>query len=159
MATIAARAEEAWITGELPIPPSIPDRADLEAAVGHAAHAVANSVTAKAIIAATASGGTSRRVSCHRPKMPILALCSSKEVCRRLALSWGVRPMLYEPVVGTAHLVRLSVDAATKVLGAKPEDVLTIVAGTPYNMPRKTNLIKVEKISDALRAEHGEVGE
>ena len=33
MATIAARAEESWITGELPIPPSIPDRADLEAAV------------------------------------------------------------------------------------------------------------------------------
>ena len=67
--------------------------------------------------------------------------------------------MLYEPVVGTAHLVRLSVDAATKVLGAKPEDVLTIVAGTPYNMPGKTNLIKVGKISDSLRAEHGEVGE
>jgi pyruvate kinase len=159
MATIAARAEESWITGELPIPPSIPDRADLEAAVGHAAHAIANSVTAKAIIAATASGGTPRRVSCHRPKMPILALCSTKEVCRRLSLSWGVRPMLYEPVAGTAHLVRLSVDAATKVLEAKPEDVLTIVAGTPYNMPGKTNLIKVEKISDALRAEQSEAVE
>ncbi|MBV8142478.1 MAG: pyruvate kinase [Verrucomicrobia bacterium] len=153
MATIAARAEEAWITGELPIPPSIPDRADLEAAVGHAAHAIANSVTAKAIIAATASGATPRRVSCHRPKMPILALCSTKEVCRRLSLCWGVLPMLYEPVAGTAHLVRLSVDAATKVLDAKPEDVLTIVAGTPYNMPGKTNLIKVEKIADALKAE------
>jgi pyruvate kinase len=159
MATIAARAEESWITGELPIPPSIPDRADLEAAVGHAAHAIANSVTAKAIIAATASGSTPRRVACHRPKMPILALCSSKEVCRRLALSWGVQPMLYEPVAGTAHLVQLSVDAATRVLGANPEDVLTIVAGTPYNMPGKTNLIKVEKISDALRAVHGEAGE
>jgi pyruvate kinase len=76
-----------------------------------------------------------------------------------LSLSWGVRPMLYEPVGGTAHLVRLSVDAATKVLGAKREDVLTIVAGTPYNMPGKTNLIKVEKISDALRAEQSEAGE
>jgi pyruvate kinase len=159
MATIAARAEESWIKGELPIPPSIPDRADLEAAVGHAAHAIANSVTAKAIIAATASGGTPRRVSCHRPKMPILALCSTKEVCRRLSLSWGVRPMLYEPVAGTAHLVRLSVDAATKVLEAKPEDVLTIVAGTPYNMPGKTNLIKVEKIADALKAEQSEASE
>src|SRR6202045_4624173 len=124
MATIAARAEEAWIKGELPIPPSIPDRADLEAAVAHAAHAIANSVSAKAIIAATSSGSTPRRVACHRPKMPILALCSTKEVCRRLALSWGVRPILYEPVVGTAHLVRLSVDAATRILGAKPEDVL-----------------------------------
>jgi pyruvate kinase len=159
MATIAARAEAAWISGELPIPPAIPDRADLEAAVAHAAHAIANSVSARAIVSATASGSTPRRVASHRPKMPILALCSSKEVCRRLALSWGVRPMLYEPVAGTAHLVKLAVDAATKVLGAKPEDVLTIVAGTPYNMPGKTNLIKVEKISDALRAEQGESGE
>jgi pyruvate kinase len=159
MATIAARAEESWITGELPIPPSIPDSSDLEAAVAHAAHAIASSVSAKAIIAATASGSTPRRVACHRPKMPILALCSSKEVCRRLTLSWGVRPLLFEPVAGTAHLVRLSVEAATKVLGAKPEDVLTIVAGTPYNMPGKTNLIKVEKISDALRAAQSEAGE
>src|SRR6201997_3816728 len=116
MATIAARAEESWITGELPIPPSIPDRADLEAAVGHAAHTIANSVSAKAIIAATSSGGTPRRVACHRPKMPIIALCSTREVCRRMALTWGVQPLLYEPVVGTAHLVRLSVDAAIKVL-------------------------------------------
>jgi pyruvate kinase len=159
MATIAARAEESWITGELPNLPAVSDRADLEAAVGHAAHAIANSVTARAIIAATASGGTPRRVACHRPKMPILALCSSKEVCRRLALIWGVRPMLCEAVNGTAHLVRLSVDAATKLLGVKPDDVLTIVAGTPYNMPGKTNLIKVEKIADALRAEQSDVAE
>ena len=76
-----------------------------------------------------------------------------------MALSWGVQPLLYKPVAGTAHLVRLSVDAASKVVGAKPEDVLTIVAGTPYNMPGKTNLIKVEKIADALRADPGETGE
>ena len=159
MATIAARAEEAWIKGELPIPPSIPDRADLEAAVAHAAHAIANSVSAKAIIAATSSGGTPRRVACHRPKMPIIALCSAKEVCRKMALSWGVQPVHSENIMGTAHLVKLSADAATRILGAKPEDVLTIVAGTPYNMPGKTNLIKVEKISDALRADPDNVTE
>jgi pyruvate kinase len=159
MATIAARAEASWITGELPIPPTIPDRADLEVAVAHAAHSIAEAVGAKAIIAATSSGGTPRRVACHRPKMPILALCSSKEVCRRLALSWGVQPLLYEQIGGTAHLVQLSADAATRVLGATPEDVLTIAAGTPYNMPGKTNLIKVEKICDALRGESSEGAE
>src|ERR1700693_155039 len=159
MATIAARAEKSWIKGELPIPPSIPDRADLEAAVAHADHAIANSVSAKAIIAATSSGGTPRRVACHRPKMPIIALCSAKEVCRKMALSWGVQPVHSENIMGTAHLVKLSADAATRILGAKPEDVPTIVAGTPYNMPGKTNLIKVKKISDALRADPDNVAE
>jgi len=76
-----------------------------------------------------------------------------------MTLSWGVRPVHYESIAGTAHLVKLSADAATRILGAKPDDVLTIVAGTPYNMPGKTNLIKVEKISDALRADPSNVVE
>src|SRR6202521_3429369 len=159
MATIAARAEKSWITGELPIPPSIPDRTDLEAAVAHAAHAIANSVSAKAIIAATTSGGTPRRVACHRPKMPILALCSSNEVCRKLALNWGVEPTLVEPIGGTAHLVKLSAEAAMRILGAKMSDVLAITAGTPFNVAGKTNLIKVEQIGDALKADKASVGE
>jgi pyruvate kinase len=153
MATIAARAEAAWTSGELPIPVTISDRSDLEAAVANAVHVIANSVSAKAIIAATSSGGTPRRVACHRPKMPILALCSTSEVCRRLALSWGVEPTLVEPISGTAHVVKLSAEAAMRILGAKMSDVMAIVAGTPYNVPGKTNLIKVEQIADALRGD------
>jgi pyruvate kinase len=153
MATIAARAEEAWMKGELPAPASIPDKSELEAAVGHATYVIASSVSARAIIAATSSGTTPRRVACHRPKMPIIALCSSKEVCRRMTLSWGVEPQLFEPLAGTAHLVKLSGEAATRALNASPEDVITIAAGTPFNVAGKINLIKVEKISDALKAD------
>jgi pyruvate kinase len=159
MATIAARAEAAWITGELPAPPHLVEVSDLDAAVGHATQMIANSVSAKAIVAATASGTTPRRIACHRSKIPIVALCSAKEVCQRLALTWGVFPHLVEPIVGTAHLVKLSAEAAVHQLGAGPEDVITIAGGTPYNVPGKTNLIKVEKISDALRADPTSFGE
>ena len=76
-----------------------------------------------------------------------------------MTLSWGVQPAQTEQITGTAHLVKLSADTATRILSAKSEDVLTIVAGTPYNMPGKTNLIKVEKISDALRADPNNVSE
>jgi pyruvate kinase len=153
MAQIAARAEAAWIDGELPAPMPIADRPELEAAVGRATHVIASSVSAKAIIAATSSGTTPRRVACHRPKMPIIALCSTKEVCRRMALSWGVEPQFAEPLIGTAHLVKLSAEAATRTLNAGPDDLITIAAGTPFNVAGKTNLIKVEKISDALKAD------
>jgi len=152
MATIARRAEAAWTGGELPLLPTLPDRGDLEAAVANAVHAIAKSVSAKAIIAATASGGTPRRVACHRPKMPILALCSTEEVCRRLALSWGVQPTLVESISGTAHLVKLSAEAAIRILGAKMSDVMAIVAGTPFNTAGRTNLIKIEEIGTALKA-------
>jgi pyruvate kinase len=153
MSQIAIRAEAAWINGELPPPTPIADRPDLEAAVGRATYVIASSVSAKAIVAATSSGTTPRRVACHRPKMPIIALCSTIEVCRRMTLSWGVQPQLTEPLVGTAHLVKLSAEAAMRTLNAGPNDLITIAAGTPFNVAGKTNLIKVEKISDALRAD------
>jgi pyruvate kinase len=137
----------------------IPDRGDLEAAVANAAHVIAKSVSAKTIIAATSSGGTPRRVACHRPKMPILALCSNSEVCRRLALSWGVEPTLVDTIGGTAHLVKLSAEAAMRILGATMSDVMAIIAGTPYNVPGKTNLIKVQQIADALRGDQAGAGE
>jgi pyruvate kinase len=159
MATIAARAEAAWTSGELPPPTDIPDTGDLEAAVANAAHVIAKSVSAKVIISATSSGGTPRRVACHRPKMPILALCSNAEICRRLAISWGVQSTLVETISGTAHLVKLSADAAVRILGATMSDVMAIVAGTPFNVPGKTNLIKVQEIADALKSEQAGAGE
>src|SRR6202007_1013814 len=82
MATIAARAELAWMRGELPSSVELRPVADLDGAVGQATAMIAGSVSARAIVAATTSGTTVRRVSCHRPKMPVIALCSSPETCR-----------------------------------------------------------------------------
>jgi pyruvate kinase len=159
MATIAARAELAWMRGELPSSVELRAVADLDGAVGQATAMIASSVSARAIVAATTSGTTVRRVSCHRPKMPVIALCSSPETCRRMSLLWGVEPVLVPPISGTAHLVKSSAEAAVKVLQAQPDDVLTIVAGTPYNVSGKTNLIKIEVVQDALKGEAKIFGE
>jgi pyruvate kinase len=153
MAAIAARTERAWFTAELPGPTPLPESPDLDAAVGHAAQLIARSVAARAIIAATTSGSTPRRVACHRPGIPVIALCAREEICRRMALIWGVKPVLVPTPSGTAHLVKLSGEVASKVLKAHGSDVLAIVAGTPYNTPGRTNLIKIEKVSEALRAD------
>jgi pyruvate kinase len=159
MATIAARAELAWMRGELPSSVDLRPVADLDGAVGQATAMIASSVSARAIVAATTSGTTVRRVSCHRPKMPVIALCSSPETCRRMSLLWGVEPVLVPPISGTANLVKSSAEAAVKVLQAQPDDVLTIVAGTPYNVSGKTNLIKIEVVQDALKGEAKTFGE
>ncbi|MBV9673368.1 MAG: pyruvate kinase [Verrucomicrobia bacterium] len=151
MATIASRTEEAWMAGELPAPPALPEVTFLEGAIGSAVCTIAHSLSARAIVAATASGGTPRRVACHRPSMPIIALCSEKAVCRKLSLTWGVEPVLVEPLTGTAHLVKLAAEAGIKYLAARGDDVIAIVAGTPFNISGKTNLIKIEKIADAMK--------
>jgi pyruvate kinase len=159
MATIASRAELAWMRGELPSSVELRPVADLDGAVGQATAMIARSVSARAIVAATTSGTTVRRVSCHRPKMPVIALCSSPETCRRMSLLWGVEPVLVPPITGTAHLVKSSAEAAVKIFQAQPNDVLTIVAGTPYNVSGKTNLIKIEVVEDALKGEAKTFGE
>src|ERR1700736_1948224 len=94
MAMIARRAELAWMRGELPSSGELRRFADLDGAVGQATAMIASSVSARAIVAATTSGTTVRRVACHRPKMPVIALCSSPETCRRMSLIWGVEPVL-----------------------------------------------------------------
>jgi pyruvate kinase len=91
--------------------------------------------------------------------MPVIALCSTKDICQRLSIMWGVEPELVPPLLGTAHLVKLSGEAVAKILKAEPDDVLTIVAGTPFNVPGKTNLIKVETVATALKAEPGNTEE
>ena len=47
-------------------------------------------------MAVTRGGGTARRLSALRPRVPILATTDRDETARRLALYWGVMPMCTE---------------------------------------------------------------
>ena len=47
----------------------------------------------QAIVAVTRGGGTARRLSALRPRVPILATTDREETARRLALYWGVLPV------------------------------------------------------------------
>ena len=148
MAAIAHRAEQAWMKGEVPPPPDAPLRGTLEDVVAHAATMMSESLGCEAIVAYTMSGSTPRRVSTHRPSHPILALCPSPAIRRRLALSWGVESALVEPVRGTAHMAELACTHARAALGLKPGDLITIIAGTPYQVSGTTNLIKIERLTE-----------
>jgi pyruvate kinase len=65
-------------------------------AVSQAANTMANHLSARAIVTLTESGFTSRQISKYRPRCPILAVTSSPEVARRLALNWGVTARVAE---------------------------------------------------------------
>ncbi len=45
-------------------------------------------------------------------------------------------------------MVRLALTAATSRCGAEPGEVIVIVAGTPYRVSGRTNLIKVEQVPE-----------
>ena len=146
MSAIAERAEAAWTDGELPPCAPLPERPELESVVSHAAKDIATALDARAIVTHTTSGSTTRRVACHRPGMALLALCTDERVRRRLTLTWGVESELTEEIRGTAHMARLAVGVAVAKAGAQPGDSVVVVAGTPYRVSGRTNLIKVETV-------------
>jgi len=121
-------------------------RVAVDEAVAHAAAQIALTVGATLIVAYTVSGSTARRIAKWRPATPVVAISPSVHVCRRLALTWGVRA-----VCGAAveHLDGLpaAVEALCAAHGlAKPGDLVVITAGAPLAQPGSTNTVRVHRI-------------
>ncbi|KAA3620245.1 MAG: pyruvate kinase [Calditrichaeota bacterium] len=117
------------------------------AAVSHGAVMMAKDLNACAIVTPTSSGSTTRMVARFRPQRPIVALCSNKEVLKKLCVVWGVFPILAEDMNGINDLFEL-VKKYVKEFGfVKPGDRIIVTAGLPAGSNGKTNVIKVEEIS------------
>ena len=115
-------------------------------AVGEAVRAIANDLRAAAVIPATNSGYTARMVAKYRPACPIIAVSHTPETVRRLALIWGVLPVLCAPVANTDEMLREAVAASLKTGLVRAGDLVVVSAGVPIGVPGQTNLIKVEKV-------------
>jgi pyruvate kinase len=114
----------------------------LPEAVAGAACELAEHVGAAAIIAWTASGATARLVSRHRPRRPILALSPRAETARRLALVWGVLPLVAEEGTDTDVMLARAPTIALASGILRPGDKAVITAGIPMGLSGSTNLIK-----------------
>lgn len=107
---------------------------------------VAQQVDAKLIITLTASGTTARMVARHRPELPILAVTTHENVCRRLALVWGVETALIKEDSKTDHAVQAALRAARESRLVKPGDRVVVTAGVPTGIAGHTNMIQVREI-------------
>jgi pyruvate kinase len=125
----------------LPPPPS-----SVTDAVSQAAVKLARDVRAVAIVSLTETGAASRAVSRCRPRCPIIAITSDSRVVRRLALSWGVQPLLYQGE-GDDDRARVRFAAAHAVAHgwARPGDLMVEIAGVA-RAPGSTNLIRVVSV-------------
>jgi pyruvate kinase len=101
----------------------------------------------KAIVAPTLSGRIARLISGHRPRVPVLALCSTMPVVRRCAgLYWGVRAELFEEPVSTTDLLEAAGKAAKDFGVATTGEKIGITAGLPSLKSGGTNLFKVHTV-------------
>ena len=115
-------------------------------AVSHAACAVAIDIGASAIVACSLSGMTVRMVSRFRPPMDILGLTTNERTWRRLALSWGVTPVMCDEFTSTDVLFYTAQQLAQKTFELGKGDKIVITGGVTNGRSGNTNLIKVENI-------------
>ena len=115
-------------------------------AISHATCGMAIDVQAKAIAVCSLSGITARMVSRFRPPVDIVCVTTSESTWRRLAMSWGVTPVLVEQYDSTDVLFYHAKKAARAALQLQPGDRIIITGGNTNGVSGNTNMIKVESI-------------
>ena len=115
-------------------------------AISHATCGMAIDIGAKAIVVSSISGRTVRMVSRFRVPTDIVGMATSKAVWYKLALSWGVQPVLCEHFESTDVLFYHARKAAKQALHLVPGDRIVLTGGTVNGTSGNTNLIRVDTI-------------
>jgi pyruvate kinase len=126
--------------------PTLPDPvAGVQAAINRAVLGTISDLNDIVAVAThTTTGRAALRLSKERPSLSILAFTSDSSVLTRMALYWGVTPILIEPCDNTDQLVACIEDTLIERSHAMPGDVVAIVAGSPPGT--KSNMLKLHAI-------------
>ncbi|MGI9147306.1 MAG: pyruvate kinase [Chloroflexota bacterium] len=117
------------------------------AAVTNAARVLAEDLDASAIVGVTRSGLTAELLSRGRARVPIFAFSPDEEVCRRLALWWGIIPVHHH----LADDLQANIDAMERYLvecGSAATDETVVITGShPFGVGAHTNFVKFHVLS------------
>lgn len=114
-------------------------------AVAFYAGQLAEALNAKALVVATASGGSARSLSSNRFLLPTIGLSRSDATLRRLCLYWGVIPVPGLPDGGRSELVEFAVERGRRAGYFATGDRIVVLSGTDVEGLRH-NEINVHEI-------------
>ena len=115
-------------------------------AISHATCAMAIDVNAKGIVVCSVSGKTAMMVSRFRSPVDIIGMTTIPKVWRKLALSWGVTPVLTDEFPTMDVMFYYAMNSARKYLPVKRGDNVVLTGGPINGKSGNTNTIKVEQI-------------
>jgi pyruvate kinase len=116
-------------------------------AIAHAAVIAAHAMKLRTIVVASDSGGAARLVSEYRPDANVVCVTTNEVTYRRLALVWGVTPVLIGPSASTDELVdRIEATLVERTL-ARPGESVLITMAVPVGSGMQTNALKVHQIA------------
>jgi pyruvate kinase len=114
-------------------------------ATSHAASQIAEEL----IVTATWTGYTARQVGRGRPVTPILCVTPNETTYRRMALVWGVIPLMVPEFHTIDEMIEKIVTAAYGSRLVDYGDLLVIIAGVPFGAGGHTNFLKIHRVGEA----------
>jgi pyruvate kinase len=100
----------------------------------------------KVICAWTSSGSTGLRIARQRPRSSILALTPIESVARRLAVVWGLHPVVTEDARDERDMAdRACRHAYIEGFAGEGERII-VVAGVPFGTPGATNNLRIATV-------------
>ncbi len=118
--------------------------------VAEATVVTATNLRAQAIITATQTGFTARKVSRYKPQRPILAVTNDSKVINQLTLSWAVVPIKIGEPRDFDQLVDESVRTCVSKGYIGTGDLVVITAGVLTGIPGGTNIMKVHLVAKEI---------
>jgi pyruvate kinase len=107
---------------------------------------VAEELQMRGIAVFTATGNTAGLISKYRPRAEVYAFSHVPEVCNRLNLNWGVRPVLIKAPRSVEAMVETAEAELRRARVAGANDIVAIVAGTRMVTAGSTNFIRLHRI-------------
>jgi pyruvate kinase len=117
-------------------------------AIAHTASYAARKANVKALVVYSNSGSMAQRVSKLKPLRPIIALTPNKEVYNRMALLWGVIPLIIPAAQQTDAMLDNGEHAIIDRNLLKKGDSVVFCAGNTQ-MKGATNMLKIYSLGEA----------
>lgn len=117
-------------------------------AIAEATYHISEALNPRAIVTTTLSGYTARRVARERPRTQILCVTPNPITFRRMALVWGVYPLLVPEFTTIDEMIAVISRTAYKASLVDKGDLIIIIAGVPFGIGGQTNLLKIHKVED-----------
>lgn len=150
MSRIAERTEEGLDFKRIMEELSTTMRKTVTGAISYSTSRVAYELEADAIITATQSGHTARMVSKYKPRAPIVAVTSRRQVASQLTLTWGVHAVICPPAKSTDDMFLSAIQVSLNEGLIKDGNLVVITAGVPVGVSGTTNLLRVETVGEVI---------
>ncbi len=115
-------------------------------AISHATCGMAIDIEAKTIAVCSISGMTARMVSRFRSPVDILGVTTNERTWYKLAMSWGVTPVMVDRFDSTDVLFYTAKQKAIETFNLQSGDKLVLTGGMTNGVSGNTNIIKIETV-------------